>query len=395
MQVFTPEPSRSYSLSSNAMTADFSETIRDLVGGKPYKTQVTLKDQYGSEGESALDIPYVRELENLSGKSKFIVGVQYGTWREGPGTWPPDKPADPNSPYGGWKYLAHPLLGEYDSSDEFVIAKHLDWLSGYGVGLVLSFVDSGLTYRNTELLLKNPLASDCKIAATYDLTSMLPEIPPPFPGGSIDLSSKHNLDTLYQDFDSMAVDFFAQTNYFRIDDRPLVFLFGASDLKGDILLTLAGLKKQLMQSYDVNPFLIGDTVGFFDPKRDYVKPYDAVSRFSAYSEHQDICCSNFEQKLDELYSRWSSFARSNGVAFVPTATPGFVATRPTQKDWPVLSKSPERFSRQIEVAMKYVDKAVPILLVSTFNDLAENTTVEPTEEEGFQYLQTLKDELLD
>jgi len=128
------------------------------------------------------------------------------------------------------------------------------------------------------------------------------------------------------------------------------------------------------------------------PKEVYVKPYDAVTDWIGYSRSTDECCSGFEANLDRLFATWASLAKRSGVGFIPSVSPGFIAKRPEQSQWPVLSKSPDRLRRQIEIGKKYLNKDAPIFLVSTFNDWAENTTIEPTVEEGFSYLQVLKDE---
>jgi len=164
-------------------------------------------------------------------------------------------------------------------------------------------------------------------------------------------------------------------------------------LKGNLSAVFKMLRDHLMQKHGLEIYLVGDTIEFSnDPGDFYLKPYDAVSRWIGYDGWTEgVCCSEFEANLDALYSKWRQIAKGTGVNFIPVATPGFQSTRPSQKDLPVLPKSPDRFRRQMEICKKYVDETIPMLLASTFNDWAENTTIEPTVEEGFQYLQVMKE----
>jgi hypothetical protein len=126
-----PEDQRSYALRpaivSDNKIASFSQDILGLRGGKQYMVIATIKESTGHELVASTDTPYVRQFENAV-PSAIAVGVQYGMFFGGP-LWTPNNQ--------GWILLNHPLLGEYDSRDPFVITKHLDWLGGHSARFIL------------------------------------------------------------------------------------------------------------------------------------------------------------------------------------------------------------------------------------------------------------------
>jgi len=79
--------------------------------------------------------------------------------------------------------------------------------------------------------------------------------------------------------------------------------------------------------------------------------------------------------------------------FIPAAIPGFNKTI-FDPDAPILPRSPNRFRDQLEIAKEYLDDELLVLFVTTFNGWEEETYIEPTKEEKFQYLNVLRNKVL-
>jgi hypothetical protein len=78
--------------------------------------------------------------------------------------------------------------------------------------------------------------------------------------------------------------------------------------------------------------------------------------------------------------------------FFPNAMPGFNdwGVRPQEKH-PRFYPSPERFRSFLDMALKYVDPRMPVLMVTSFNEWHEDTQVEPSGKYGEAYLKVLHD----
>ena len=59
-----------------------------------------------------------------------------------------------------------------------------------------------------------------------------------------------------------------------------------------------------------------------------------------------------------------------------------------------MSKSTKRFADQLKIGMDFLDDEIRCLFVSTWNDYEESDNIEPTVQEGYGYLQTLRDTLV-
>jgi adenine C2-methylase RlmN of 23S rRNA A2503 and tRNA A37 len=56
----------------------------------------------------------------------------------------------------------------------------------------------------------------------------------------------------------------------------------------------------------------------------------------------------------------------------------------------LLPKSTDRFKKQIEIAKSYIDDNLRTINVTTFNEWHEDTYIEPSVEDTFEYLKVLK-----
>jgi len=397
MQAFTPESNRSYSFSSNAMTADFTQTIPNLVGGKQYRAQVTVKDKYGGMNQANLDIPYVREFENIAKMDTLLVGASYHPWWENPCIhychWD-----ELGANYSkGTTPLGTPLLGLYSSNDPLVISKHIDWATGYGIDTFwCSYNGSNVadSYRMPPLM-TNELINDIKIAFLYETPTAL--------GGpnedlsNVNLNSPSTYAVLESHFRTMASKYFSHPSYLKVNGRPVVYLYQSVSLAGDISSPITKLRKSIKNAHGLDLYLIGDEMNWDNtsqPSR--LKAFDAITYYGLpHASFVDVVDKSPETARME-YSRWQSAAHSVGVEIIPAPIPGHddrnlckLGVRKTCYSFP---KSPEFFEAHMKVALDFVDKSRLMMIVS-WDEWAENSFVEPTVEDGFKYLQAICDTL--
>ena len=79
------------------------------------------------------------------------------------------------------------------------------------------------------------------------------------------------------------------------------------------------------------------------------------------------------------------------VEFIPNVYPGFDKTHSKfYRDEPVLVRNVERFSNFCNIARLHVDDDINMVIVTTWNEWHEGTTIEPAIEYDFEYLQIIK-----
>jgi hypothetical protein len=139
-------------------------------------------------------------------------------------------------------------------------------------------------------------------------------------------------------------------------------------------------------------YMIHIHLGNVPPKDSWFRHFDAVSGWVNLDwENKAMNDSYHETETEQFDSAWQSHARSVGKGFIPLAAPGFRA--PIHPDWPVLTKSPQRFAKQIQIAEKHLYPQQRIFAIYSFNEWYEGAQIEPSAEDDFKYLQTLRDTL--
>ncbi len=376
--VFQPEETKSIKLQPKGLEREIFQSIfKDLKGGREYVIVAEAKDVSGQAKVEKLITPYIREFENIAPLDNILVGAYYYPWYSRSRHWKEG-------------YKGRPLLGEYDSRDPIVISKHIDWATGHGIDFFLMSWWGPNSWEDVtikDFFLKNQLAGHIKIGIIYESVGMLEVIK-----GEIDLNNPTNIQILLSDFRYLANTYFDNLHYLQIDRAPVVELYLARIFKGNVLEVINNLREQI-HNMGYNLYLIGDLVYWQDPRAqseiERVKVYNAITPYNMHTSVQYIL-DNFENNVAKKYSEWLSVAEELGVGFIPSALPGFDDTAVRMGNIP-LSKSIDRFKKQMEIARAYMDKDLKMIMISTFNEWHEYTNVEPSIEDGYKYLQIIKE----
>ncbi|MGC9021462.1 MAG: hypothetical protein ACP5KE_09685, partial [Candidatus Methanodesulfokora sp.] len=290
--VFPPEETRSIELKVEKRS--FSVEFKDLKGGREYIIVAEVKGAGGSITEK-VEIPYIRQFENIAKLDNILVGAYYYPWY---------------SPYRHWSegYKGRPILGEYDSRDPIVISKHIDWATGHGIDFfIMSWWGPGswedITIR--DFFLKNQLIDNIKFMILYESVGRLK-----VEGGSIDMDSPANRQILLDDFKYLE-NYFNDPHYLRVKGRPAVELYLARIFKGNISGVISSLR---------DLYLIGDLVYWQDPRSLSEVKYDAITSYNMHTSVQEIL-DKFEENLARKYGEWLDSAGRLKVGFIPSVLP--------------------------------------------------------------------------
>jgi hypothetical protein len=381
-KVFPKEEIRSVKIEPKNLEREiFSVDFGDLKGGREYIVKARAKDIAGSEKIVEVKIPYIREFENIANSKDILISAYYYPWYSSNRHW-----------QEGFKGM--PLLGRYDSQDQIVISKHIDYATGHGIGAFIvswwgpnSFED--VTIR--EYLLKNPLINNIKIQILYESAGRLQ---PTKENGNeiiIDLDDPTNRNILLNDFNYLADNYFNIPQYLKIGNSPTIQIYLARIFKGDVAGVISSLRKQAHdRGYDL--YLVGDLVYWQNPttpsEKERIKLYDAVTAYNMHTNVREVL-NDFESKVAKKYDEWSSVAKDLKVGFIPSALPGFDDSAVRVGNIP-LPKSTDRFKKQIKIAKSYIDNNLKTINITTFNEWHEYTYIEPSVEDFFEYLKVLK-----
>ncbi|MFB0552617.1 MAG: LamG-like jellyroll fold domain-containing protein [Phycisphaerae bacterium] len=349
-----------------------SFTPGPLEPGKTYYWRVDEFDGIESHKGEIWSFTVARPIGGWTYDGGILVGAYYYPWY-GP-------TAHRVSQSLRWHLIPHQTseLGEYDSSSDEVIAKHIDyshqanihfWLcSWWGPG---TNEDNVLRYS----ILPHRYASELRYAILYESTGRL---------GSF---SDPDYSNLLPDFKYFADNFFGNPNYLKINGRPVVFIYLTrvyfrSPLGYDALATL--------RAAFPNIYIIADDIFGPNYSPTNASKWDAVTAYDVYGQTLQSFGSTKAalDQLERILSQAKAAANSVGVGLIPFATPGFNDKgvrdghdgAPRYFEDEPTSVEGDLFRAMLrDVVVSKVDPlAENILMVTSFNEWHEDTQIEPT-----------------
>lgn len=292
-----------------------------------------------------------------------------------------------------WKqgYRGQPTLGQYASGDPKVISQQIDWATGAGINFLVtswwgkdSFEDKIISSQ----LVTPPLNSRIKFGILYETNGLLKKT-----GDNIDMDDPANRTKFVQDMSYVATTYFKQPNYLSIGNRPVIFIYLTRIYTGNFAQALSEARTAVKSATGQDVFIIGDEVYWQAPTAARLKLFDGVTGYNMHTARPDIA-DGFAQKELKQYQVWAGAARAAGVLFAPGVIPGFddLAVRP-EMNHPVIPRSPEMFRNEITGAIPLAEGAARMLLVNSWNEWHEYTSIEPSKEFGTSYLDVLREAL--
>ncbi|KAL9190868.1 hypothetical protein ACHAXT_000574 [Thalassiosira profunda] len=316
--------------------------------------------------------------------SDYTVGVYYYPWHG------PDF-------HFGEGYVRNQLqppqmaaLGEYDDTNPGVIRQHLQWSRSANINLwVTSWWGPG---KRTDTTLENSIMTHpdlpgTSVAIFYETLSRL--------------QAKRNytaIDNAYTDVAYMANKYFGDANYYRIEGRPVVFMYLTRVLSADDRLgeVIGLMRAAAMENGGHDLYIIGDQAFGAAPANgrsyepfallDGVTGYDvygALSRPDGYAGRGRV------RSLLANNKAWKARANQGGTSYIPCVSPGY-NDRGVRFDagHTALSRkldagAPEGslFQASLQGALGLADSSTGgLIMINSWNEWHEDTQIEPTVE---------------
>lgn len=358
--------------------------------------------------------------KNVKSKLK-ILGAYYYPWY--------GKPAHSILGMGEWKsgFTNYPVLGEYNSRSPAVINQHISWAKEAGIDFFAIEWTGPHTWEDITLrdyYLLNQKISEIKFCLHYDGYFALNKLATPF---SYNFNDKYSItktkgQKFLEDFEYLADNYFNHPQYLKIDRKPIVIIYNTSAFR-NVLSYFQQLQKN-MEKRNLSLFLIADTVYWGGiklskntlnfiwqtPPEEVMKVfYRALRRISLKSYEKDFSLtqyfsgitgynlftvsrtSGFLKNIDKLYQKFSEYAKDNNLYFIPNIMPGYNDRNLRGSHRPILERAQGEFYKEFwQIAKKYLDPKLKMVLVTTFNEWHEGTEIEPSKEYGKDYLRLTK-----
>ncbi|MBN1780941.1 T9SS type A sorting domain-containing protein [bacterium] len=305
----------------------------------------------------------------------YLTGVYYYPWYGG--TWGHSWPGSYVRNY--LDPAQTPVLGEYDSRDRSVIRQHLDWCNQYDIDLWVCSWWGVHSRENTTIkdyIMPELTTNDVQFALFYE-SAILGALP-----WEIDSDSEAKL---IEDYTYIANTYFDHPNYFKINDRHVVYIYLSHLYQGDYIGAFAHVR-QAMSDLGYDLYLVGDEMGFGMPT-DHMNFLDAVTAYNMLGAQDYGIETDFFGLLGTTFSSWEKAADDRDMAFIPVAVTGF-NNRSKNKTSPgnsivVPRQSTEGagqtsyFEEYIKAGRPYVDSDLKLMMITSWNEWHEDTQIEP------------------
>jgi glycoprotein endo-alpha-1,2-mannosidase len=314
--------------------------------------------------------------------SKITVGVYYYPWHHDDFHFDTGYLRDQLDP------PQRPFLGEYNDQDASVIAQHLAWSRQANVQLWVTSWWGPDRREDTATLkiLQHRDIGQNKIALFYEST------------GRILKKEGATTTNIVPDIGYMCENYFGDDHYFKIDGRPVLFIYVTRKLyRLNLLKQVVDLMRFTAAGYGFDPYIIGDQVFADAPFADEgtYPPFDYLDGVTGYDSYGTIMgdkaddefyagnLNSFEQRSHD----WKRLARLQSCTFIPCVTPGYndrgvrqhADHGPLSRRLRQTAEPGSLFRALLEQARYFVDESTSnLLLVNSFNEWHEDTQIEPT-----------------
>lgn len=279
----------------------------------------------------------------------------------------------------------YPSLGEYDDTDPQVIAEHMKMFRRANIGLlVTSWWGPNKREDNTtkDVLLKHQDIGNLKVALFYE-TARLGE-------------NYTVIGTAKTDIEHMCDHYFDHPNYYKIDGRPVIFIYLARtmNLRGALEDSLLTMRSEAAKRGH-NIFLVGDYSYGDSPTVTEEEPYipfwylDAVTNYDVYGSSGRPQGHAGHTGVSLYYAKqagWKEAASKENCRYIPSVSPGYNDRGVRlENDHPALSRrltaeteEGSLFYYQLKHAKELVDPQMEkLIMVNSFNEWHEDTQIEP------------------
>jgi hypothetical protein len=322
----------------------------------------------------------------------FVVGASYMTF------WGTGMNSDWSS---GAVY--QPILGSYSSSNTTIADQHIKWARDSGIHFF--YLDYGWAEPADQRLMDNAAVNgllkadgmkDFSFCIFYHPNRVLYTV------GNL---SFVNETGIREDFFHMNETYFNYSQYLRLDNRRVVILADFPEYQNKSLTDgeVNSLFLNLTETYGlylIPAFWPNSAPGILYGSAGLC--YGSITLWglnTIIEFNKTISYSEYVNKTKEYFQKWVNIAAKFGVGFVPLICPGYnnmiyaYMNNTPNRWWGIVNRDPEGFREVCQLAKNYSTLPYHMILLFTWNDFKEATSIEPTTDYGYTYLNIISSEL--
>jgi hypothetical protein len=326
-------------------------------------------------------------------KNDFHVGASYMTfWGTG---------MDNDWPTGS---VYWPILGNYSSSNASIASQHIEEAKQHGIDFF--FLDYGWGNDSERKLMENAAinglinaSENAEAAKNFSFCIFY------FPNNRV-TNTAIDETGLKEDFAHINETYFKHSSYLRLNNSYVVILadfpryLSKNLTTGEINDLFLGLKENytlyLIPAFWPSWNATAQCALLNDSRR----AYDAITLWgdtTIIEWNKTISYSEYFNKTRDNFEKWNAIAVEYNVEFVPFICPGYnnmiYHSMYNLTWWAIVTRDPQVWNETWQLAKNYAmsrnEHNPHMILVFTWNDFKEGTSIESTEDYGSTYLNAI------
>jgi hypothetical protein len=231
---------------------------------------------------------------------------------------------------------------------------------------------------------------------------------PPF-----NMSDPQRVESFKKDLAYLAENYFVHPACLKINGKPFFWIWGTPAIGGNFTEALKEVYQFMKVKYGMQLYMVSDHAGPdvdenwggaggegtpYIPVKDWVPLFFNAMVTGAWTGEYNQKNQTYENWLESGFKYWYKFSLRNGLDYIPFVNPGYSAKYCSWHPPELREADPGYFPRSIELWKKRLEMSIPYsntfgIMVGDFNNFFENGHIEPTVQEGFEYLKAMKDVL--
>lgn len=262
----------------------------------------------------------------------------------------------------------HPLIGPYDSGDDDLISCQLLTMKLAGIDGVLidwygidDLWDYKSIHQNTLKIIQKASLVGLKFGIVYEDQTIKHLIDQ----GKLPVAD--SVQAGQRTLRWMAENWFVKPNYVRVDDKPVILVFGPTTYSADEWQAVCAGARVPLASFTLSDRKQGSLGGF-----DWPMPRGGAAGCETEREAFRSRSRSWSTRIDAAYPRFEDY----------------YAEAEVHASWgQVPDDGGKRFQNLLEEG---IQSAAPIIQLITWNDWGEGTQIEPSVEFGYRDLETVQ-----
>jgi len=290
-----------------------------------------------------------------------------------------------------------PHIGQYSSNDSDIAALHID--SARRNGINLFYLDFGWIRPDDPM----DLAAQRGLLQAYNIDQINICIFY-FPDAVVGSSWSQGQKRLFSDFDYLAQHYFTHSSYLRHNGKPVVIINNLPLYQSEYGVDgtnalFQNLTDHVSKNYGEQLYLIAGIWPDSEPQFLVDSPFEAITIWGnlwaslGNDPDRTYSYSEYSNRYRQIWEYWHSIAIAEGVDFVPLIMPGFnnLAYVSSGQDHYTIQRDLNEFKSLCTYADSLVTPNFNTVLLFTWNDFNEATSIEASNEYGFSFLEAVRE----